>query len=187
MSQFSSHPQQYLTVPVGIGCSNFPLCDDERKGNFTAYLNQPHILDALHFPPSFTFSPINWAINTAYTDNASPWKPTTHELAAILDAHAHPSLRADIRLLILNGNEDFVVNTPGNVWAYDNLLWSGHAEYRISRWVAMPEDVAATGFWKGTRDGRLVFVGVDDAGHTVPGDVREGSGQILRKWLKNEW
>lgn len=41
----------------------------------------------------------------------------------------------------------------------------------------------ATGFWKGTRDGRLVFVGVDGAGHEVPGDVREGSYRILSKFI----
>ena len=46
---------------------------------------------------------------------------------------------------------------------------------------------AATGFWKGTRDGRLVFVGVDGGGHTVPGDVREGSAQILQRWIEGRW
>ena len=176
---------------VGIGCEDYPECDDVRKGNFTAYLNQPHILEALQFPPTYTFSSINFDINAAYTDNDAPWKPTTREVAAILDAHqlALPASapRTDIRLLVLNGNEDYVVNTPGNIWAYDNLLWSGHAEYRIASWEALPADMAATGFWKGTPDGRLVFVGVDGAGHTVPGDVREGSAHILQEWIKGGW
>lgn len=159
------------------------MCDDPRKGNFTDYLNQPHIKAALRFPPAFTFKPVSWAINTAYTDGRTPFKPTTREVGAILDAYLTPGL-GDIRLLVLQGNEDFIVNTPGQAWTYDNLRWSGQAEYRIQAWRELDEDVKATGFWKGTVDGRLLFVGLDGAGHTVPGDVREGSLQTIQKWIK---
>lgn len=174
-------------LAVGLDCPDFPECTDMRKGNFTHYLNQDAIKSALKFPPGYVFSPINWAINTAYTDNRTPFKPTTSEVAAILDAYLTPGL-GDIKLLVLQGNEDFIVNTPGNVWAYDNLRWSGQPEYRIARWEELDEDkTAATGFWKGTRDGRLMFVGVNGAGHTVPGDVREGSWRIANRWVSGSW
>lgn len=168
---------------VHLGCNEPPLCEDPHKGNFSRYLNQPHIKEALQFPPSFTFSPIDFVLNTAYTDGRTPFKPTTGELGAILDAYLTPGL-GDIKLLVLQGNEDYVVNTPGQVWAYNNLRWSGQADYRIEAWRELEEDVNATGFWKGTADRRLLFVGLDGAGHTVPGDVREGSLQVIQKWIK---
>lgn len=92
-----------------------------------------------------------------------------------------------MRLLVLNGNEDYIVNTPGQKWLYDNLLWSGHAEYRINKWRDVPSDINATGFWKGTGDGRLVFVGLDGAGHGVPGYLPEASYRVLQRWISNEW
>ena len=74
------------------------------------------------------------------------------------------------------------------MWQYDNLLWSGQAEYRAASWKTLPEDeVAATGTWKAARDGRLAFMAIDGAGHMVPGDVREGSYKIVHKWLKGDW
>lgn len=182
-----SRESEAYTQPVGLPCPDFPECTDTRKGNFSHYLNQPEIKEALDFPPSFTYQPINYELNTAYTDNRTPFKPTTAEVSAILDAHRTPGL-GDIKLLVLQGNEDFVVNTPGNVWVYDNLRWTGQPEYRITQWQALKEEeLATTGFWKGTRDGRLVFVGVDGAGHTVPGDVREGSWRIAQKWIEGGW
>lgn len=90
-------------------------------------------------------------------------------------------------MLVLQGNVDFACNTPGNVWLYDKLLWSGLADYRMMKWEDMPADMAATGFWKATPDGRLAFVAVDDAGHTVPGDAREGSYRILQRWIEGGW
>lgn len=150
----------------------------------SAYLNQDHIKKALKFPTSYVFEDVDLDINTAYTLFKDPWKPTTREVARILDAHHTPNL-GDIRLLVLQGNEDYIVNTPGNMWAYDNLRWSGLADYRLAQWRALPEHIAATGFWKSS--GRLAFVAVDGAGHTVPGDVREGASQIAQEWIQGGW
>jgi cathepsin A (carboxypeptidase C) len=154
-------------------------CSDRRKGNFTALLNQDHVKEALRFPPSFTFSPIAWPVNQGYSDGRTPYKPTTRELAAVLEAHeARPALRADVRLLVL----------PGSVLAYDAFGWSGQADFRAARFADLPADVdAATGFWKATPDQRLVFVALDGAGHTVPGDVRQGSYQVVQKFIARDW
>ncbi|KAH0492926.1 hypothetical protein TgHK011_007852 [Trichoderma gracile] len=182
------HPYYYAEVEAGkrnpfnvhIPCPNWPWCADIRKGNITAYLNQPLVKAALGFPPSFTFEDIDIPLNTAYTLSKDPFRPTTRQVARVLDA--------GIRVLVLQGNEDYIVNTPGNVWAYDNLRWSGLADYRLARWRALPEGMAATGTWKGDGgEGRLAFVAVDGAGHTVPGDVREGSWRIVREWLEGGW
>ncbi|GFP54798.1 carboxypeptidase Y homolog ARB_05721 [Trichoderma asperellum] len=157
---------------------------EEVKGNMTAYLNQDHIKKALQFPSSFIFEDIDLDVNSAFVYFKDPFKPTTREVARILDAYRTPNL-GDIRVLVLQGNEDYIVNTPGNMWVYDNLRWSGLADYRLAPWRELPGRMAATGFWKSS--GRLAFVAVDGAGHTVPGDVREGSYRIAQEWLEGGW
>lgn len=123
----------------------------------------------------------------AFDKSGAIFKPTTKELAYVLDIYNDDNDLGDIKVMALNGNLDFLVSTPGNIWQYDRLGWSGQAEYNIKKWQPLPEGIGATGSWKATSDGRLAFVAVNDAGHTVPGDVREGSYRILQKWLKGEW
>jgi cathepsin A (carboxypeptidase C) len=112
-------------------------------------------------------------IHRAFQEDGAFSNPTTKELAYILDAYT------DIL--------DYIINTPGTIWEYDRLGWIGQAEYSIKKWQPLPVDVAATGAWKATSDGRLAFVAVDKAGHTVPGDVREGSYNIIQEWLRGGW
>ncbi|KAK2589401.1 hypothetical protein QQS21_012924, partial [Conoideocrella luteorostrata] len=155
---------------IHLPCPNPPDCRDITKGNFTQYLNLDRVRKALDVPASKIFSDINWAINRGYSDYGDPWKPTSKEVAAILEAYNELPYIGDIKLMVLNGNADYIVNTPGNIWTYDNLRWSGQAEYRIKKWRPFPEGIAATGKWKALKNGRLAFVAVDGAGHTVPGD-----------------
>lgn len=101
-----------------------------------------------------------------------------------------PALRnglADIKLLIFNGNDDWIVNTAGNKRIYDNLRWSKQAEYRAAKFRSLEGVPETTGEWKATRDGRLVFMALDEAGHLVPGDLRPGTLDILEKWIDGEW
>lgn len=97
---------------------------------------------------------------------------------------------ADIRLLVLNGNEDGLVNTPGVKWLYERLPWSGAYGYRAQKWKQLVElglsSEIATGEWKGTEDGRLLVFTVDEAGHMVPQDQPEAASWALRKWIGNE-
>lgn len=118
---------------------------------------------------------------------AALWKPTTRELVHVLEEHAAKNSVADIKLLVINGNLDPLVTTPGTKWTYDRLRWSGQADYAVKKWLPLPDGLAASGEWKATSNGRLAFVAVNDAGHTVPGDVREGSYRILQRWLAAGW
>lgn len=153
-------------------------------GNLSEYLNQDAIKKAIGVPESVNFQMLSGAVGEAY--GIEPTKSRARTLEQVLDAPPSSGLDG-IRLLVLNGNEDYIVNTPGQKWQYDNLFWSGYADYRISKWRGLPKDVNATGFWKGTEDGRLVFVGVDGSGHGVPGYLPEASYRILQRWIANEW
>lgn len=174
--------------PVRIKCPTGTInCDAPNQPNITTYLNEPKLLAALGFPITFKFSELNVAMNGAYQFFRSMYMPTVSQIAYLLDNKA-TSTNKSLRLLLINGREDYIVNTPGNIIAYDDMQWSGQAEYRSVPWQPLPDDIdGATGFWKGTRDSRLVFVAVDAAGHMVPKDVRTGSFQILQKWISNGW
>lgn len=143
-------------------------------------------------------------LNMGYWDTRSATRPTLREVAAMLDAHRTPPViavksassssspqdnpggLADIRILVLNGNDDFLVNTAGIKRAYDNVRWSGQAEFRAAPYKPIQGVPGAEGDWKATRDGRLTFVSLDGAGHVLPHDVREGSLEVLERWLAGQ-
>ncbi|KAJ3499072.1 hypothetical protein NLG97_g636 [Lecanicillium saksenae] len=160
------------------------FCEDMSHGNFTAYLNQGHVKRAIGIDESMTFLALDPTVTGLYEFDTT--QSRTNFLESVMDPLVG-SKSEDIRLLVLNGNEDYIVNTPGQKWQYENLFWSGYADYRIKEWRDLPDDITATGFWKGTDDGRLVFVGVDGAGHGVPGYLPEASYRILQRWIANEW
>lgn len=170
------------------------FCGDPSKGNYTEYLNRKEVKKALGFPESFQFDFISWQTNSDYVASGAPWVPTTPKVAAILDAYQTPKVVddgksiGDVRIMVLNGNLDLVVNSHGNIMQYERVIWSGMGDYRAAKWHPLDEEgVAGKGSWKGTDDGRLVFMAVDDAGHMVPGDVPETAYRIVQRWLNNEW
>jgi cathepsin A (carboxypeptidase C) len=115
------------------------------------------------------------------------------QLASVLDASktfTHRRGKDNIRLLVLNGNEDGLCNTPGVKWVYDRLSWSGAAGYRARRWKDLKdiglEPELATGEWKNSKDGQLLLLGVDGAGHMMPMDKPEAADWIVRKWIAGD-
>ncbi|PHH90974.1 hypothetical protein CDD83_2044 [Cordyceps sp. RAO-2017] len=161
-------------------------CGDPSKGNLTSYLNQDWVKKALDKDASFAFDLMGRRFFATFS-RAALWKPTTRELVDVLEEHAAESSVADVRLLVVNGNLDPLVTTPGTKWQYDRLRWSEQADFAAKKWRPLPDGLAATGEWKATSSGRLALVTVDGAGHTVPGDVREGSYRILQRWLDGGW
>ncbi|KAM3505612.1 hypothetical protein MY11210_007900 [Beauveria gryllotalpidicola] len=175
-------------------CLDLPDCHHPEMDNLTEYLNRREVKRKLGFPDCFTFYETNKGLGSAYVKSGFAWVPTTHKVAAILDAYKTPKLLldgtrfGDVRIMVLNGNLDPFVNTHGNIAQYDRIIWSRRDEYRIATWQALnKEEVKASGSWKGTKDGRLVFVAIDDAGGMVPADAPEASYHILDRWLRNEW
>lgn len=177
----------YIVRKGCLSSPGWPYCLIPDAVNIDPFLNQDWVKEALGFPASFHFQYINQDMHLTFRNYGSPWNPTTKELIEVLDAYSEKPKVADIKVLVMNGNLDYVVNTQGNMWQYDRLEWSGMAEYAAKDWLVLKEDVAAKGFWKATSDGRLAFIGLDDAGHTVASDVREGSYSIVNKWLERKW
>ena len=162
-----------------VPTSYYPFCADPDLGNLTRFMNQDWVKTVVHKQTSFIFEDYNMDIHRAFRKHGAFMKPTTKELAYTLES--------GIRVLVLNGNLDYLVNTPGAMQLYDALQWTGRAEYQAKKWQPLPENINATGAWKGTNNGRLVFVAVDGAGHTVPSYARKGSLDIIQKWTQGRW
>ena len=126
-------------------------------------------------------------MRAAYTKSGSVARSSAGKIGCILDAVNESGNIADVRLLIIGGWNDPTCNVPGNKMAMDEINWSGQAEYRLQPWRALPEDIGHTGEWKGTKDGRLVFIAIDDAGHMLLGDQPETSYNIYERWLNYGW
>ncbi|KJZ72724.1 hypothetical protein HIM_07916 [Hirsutella minnesotensis 3608] len=161
-------------------------CEDESKGNLTSYLNQDWVQKALDKDPSFKFDAMGRRFFATFSQGAL-FKPTTRELIDVLEEHAAADSLMDINLLVINGNSDPLVTSPGTKMTYDSLRWSEQADYNVKKWKPLPSGLAATGEWKATSSGRLAMVTIDGAGHMAPGDVREGTYRILQRWLAGGW
>lgn len=185
-----------LTRVVHLRCKNPAQCGRPDTGFISIYFNKPDVKEALGFSPAFEYKDIAWDLNTRYVERDEMTRPTSKLVASLLDAvHAEPvvpqSTRskglADIKVLVFNGNDDWIVNSAGNKRVYDNLRWSKQAEFRAAKYRPLEGVPETTGEWKATRDGRLVFMALDGAGHLVPGDARAGSLDILQKWMDGKW
>lgn len=160
---------------------------DPRFGNYTKYLNQPRVISSLGFPANYTYVNSNADLFTGYYGvSKNYFLPMQKNIGNILDAYQTAGL-GDVKILALNGNDDFTCNTYGQKIIYDALEWSGQADFRARAWSDLPKEIAGTGSLKGTKDGRLALVTVDKAGHMVPGYQPKASYQILEKWLAAEW
>ena len=127
-----------------------------------------------------------------YIWDAQVYRPTTYEMASILDSrsrytHLRDTTAPPMRVLVLNGNLDSLSNTPGQKIAYERLAWSGAVTYRVNKWASLTSllgDAAkTTGDWKRSDDGRLLFVAVDGAGHFVPNEQPETSRAVIEGWI----
>lgn len=162
-------------------------CSDPQFGNYTKYLNQPSVLSALGFPANYTYVSSNDELHIQYYSVSKTYfLPMEKHIRAVLDAYQTKGL-GDIKILALNGNDDFTCNSRGQKIVYEDLEWSGQADYRAQAWSDLPKEIDGTGSWKGTKDGRLALVTLDKAGHMVPGYQPKASYQILERWLAAEW
>ncbi|KJZ72066.1 hypothetical protein HIM_08521 [Hirsutella minnesotensis 3608] len=165
---------------------NWLDCEDPTAGNVTSYLNQDWVKKALDKDPSYHFDLMGRRFWATFSQGAL-WKPTTKELVDVLEDYAAQKSVADVKLLVMNGNRDPLVTTPGSKWTYDRLRWREQADFAVKKWKPLPLGLGATGEWKATSSGRLAMVTVDGAGHTLPGDAREAAYRILEKWLASGW
>ncbi|KAJ5902872.1 alpha/beta-hydrolase [Penicillium taxi] len=172
---------------VKKGCSLEHPCELPDETDPAVYLNLPHVKSLLRMP-DFTFSWSNDDIEQAFMESGDMYIPSTREVIYLLDT-------VGIDTLVLNGELDVVINTPGQIRVYDSLPWSGQAEYRATDfhdWHYNSTDTALskTKFTKGGRikgTNKLLFATVEDAGHMCPADQKEAVEHIITSWIHGNW
>ncbi|KAK3318957.1 carboxypeptidase Y [Apodospora peruviana] len=163
---------------------NPPICEGFEGEGYAAYVNRSEVKIALGFEEDYVFSGINWDLNQRWERSKDIFVPTTRELAYILD-------ETPIRVLVLNGNNDIIVNTEGQKRVYDHLSWRRQASFRMHRfrnWTWPNEDGKMTvgGQFKTANDtetvDKLAFMTINEAGHTSPGDQRQAVTWLMGCW-----
>ncbi|KAH8709498.1 hypothetical protein HC256_009417 [Beauveria bassiana] len=93
-------------------------------------------------------------------------KTGAHVLKSLLDAHGSSELDGP-SLLVLNCNEDYNTESENGATCRNK-----------------PTQPA---FRTATRTDAWIFVGVNSAGHGIPGYLLEASYRILQRWIANQW
>ncbi|KAF2431564.1 carboxypeptidase Y [Tothia fuscella] len=162
-------------------CTKPPACRAKSFDQLVQYCNLPSVQAQLGFQ-NLKFEGINFDLNSRWTAVGDPILPANRDLIYLLD-------KTNVRFLVINGNDDVNVNTPGQVRALDALPWKGQSGYREQQFKPWSfrdgsGKLKAAGLTKGVE--RLLFVGVDNAGHEVPAGQPEAVLEVLQRWLKKE-
>ncbi|KAL2209891.1 carboxypeptidase Y [Sarocladium strictum] len=173
-------------------CIEPPLCFDLDEGVTERFLNQEWVQDRLGFS-NVSFSLIDFDVGERWVGSGKLFLPVTRELSWLLD-------ETDLGVLVINGNNDIIVNTPGQIRLLDTMPWSRQASYRaapVTNWYYMDAGIiqrtgqgelaSSAALLGGTSKGddRLKLVTVDDAGHFVPLHQPVAVLAILKDWLKD--
>ncbi|RKK75578.1 hypothetical protein BFJ69_g7643 [Fusarium oxysporum] len=166
-------------------CESPPLCSNFAHGRSWKFFNQPWVQEQLGQPYS-PFELIDFDTGMRWHRAKSLFLPVTREMTWLLD-------NTCIRILVINGNDDIIINTPGQMRMLDEQPWHGQARYRsqgYQDWYFGKGDITSDvqgwdvkrgGFWKGTD--RLAMYAIDEAGHFAPYHQPEAVGAVLRTWL----
>ncbi|KAI8665317.1 hypothetical protein NCS56_00967400 [Fusarium sp. Ph1] len=166
-------------------CEIPPICSNLAYGPIWKYFNRNWVQKKLGFH-NFPFNLIDFDTGERWENDGHIHLPVTRELTWILD-------ETDIKVLFINGNNDIIINTPGQMRMLDEQPWKGQAQYQslgYKDWHFSDGEVTTDvegwgvrrgGFWKGTD--RLRFYSVDEAGHLSAYHQPEAIGAILRSWL----
>ncbi|KAF9629769.1 Carboxypeptidase Y like protein A [Lasiodiplodia theobromae] len=166
-------------------CTEPPLCSDLNGGPAAVYLNQPWVQERLGFS-QWLFELIDFDLNERWTLEKHVFVPTTRELTWLLD-------NTDVRVLFVNGNNDIIVNTPGQLRLLDEQPWKRQAWFRNQRlheWYHSSGKLNESfgtkgGKWKGNY--RLSIFTVDEAGHMSPADQPTALEAVVGSWISRDW
>ena len=92
-------------------------------------------------------------------------------------------LKRNVRVLIYNGQDDFVVNTPGVLNYLNDLNWENTRYWKRAKkeiWTIHGENAGWAKIYN-----NLWFVLVNHAGHMVPSDQPERAFNMLGHFLNN--
>ncbi|KAK6518254.1 hypothetical protein TWF506_005414 [Arthrobotrys conoides] len=164
-------------------CPDRELCLGYFEKRMIKYFNQPHIIELLGLPNTTVYNDINDEVNTRWSEWAyDTVLPVLNRMTQILE-------ESDVRVLVYNGNSDWIINTPGALGWMDILRWKGNGEFRaadLQPWGYTDDDGKKRrgGMTKQAKNGRLTFASIDKAGHMAPNDQPVALETLVQSWVE---
>ncbi|CAD8107256.1 unnamed protein product [Paramecium primaurelia] len=90
-------------------------------------------------------------------------------------------LQSKIRVLLFNGQLDYIVNTPGAVMWMSQLNWENIGLWKNAKKEMIVVNKETQGTWKQYEN--LIYATIYTAGHMVPTDNPQGAYAMLEKYL----
>jgi carboxypeptidase C (cathepsin A) len=139
------------------------------------YLNRKEVREAIHAQHDPTcFEDCSDAVgNSLYGDNNLASIDVLVEL-----------LNNDIRVLLYNGQFDYICNHLGTEMALENLNWAYLQEYKENGRYTWLVDKKIAGYSKSARN--LTFLQVNGASHMVPYDVPQAALDMITRFVNNQ-
>ncbi|UPK93469.1 hypothetical protein LCI18_004404 [Fusarium solani-melongenae] len=163
-------------------CIRPPLCSDLDGGPALKFLNRPWVQRQLGVDTPFEL--IDFDAGERWFNSMAIHLPVTREMTWLLD-------NTNIRFLFINGNNDIIINTPGQIRLLEELPWHGQALYRSQKfepwYFSNGELVSNAGGTMGGQQkggGRLSLFTVDEAGHMAPAHQPEAVGAVVKFFLR---
>ncbi|KAF3916254.1 hypothetical protein ABW21_db0201285 [Orbilia brochopaga] len=166
-------------------CPDRELCLSGYSDRMNKYLNNPTTLSLLGLPPTTKFLDTNFEINSRWSEwGFDTVIPTLNKISKILD-------ESSVRVLVYNGNSDFLINSAGVLEWMHILPWSGNGEFRardLQPWHYIDDAKQSVkgGMQKATKDGRLTFASIDRAGHMAPFDQPAALEALVKAWVEEK-
>jgi vitellogenic carboxypeptidase-like protein len=159
----------------GINLYNYREYGAYDNSNIDAYLNRPETKDLLHVPRSVHYKDCN---NDVY-------EALGHDFMKSVAGYL-PTVLKHIRVLLYNGQDDFIVNSPSAENWIAKLKWSGQQEYLVANktnWHFGGEVAGSVRSYD-----NLTQLVINKAGHMVPYDVPGPALHMLTTWIeKLDW
>ena len=119
-------------------------------------------------------------------DNQQMYQDFSADLASSFKRDLEELLRKDLKVLIYNGQNDFIVNTPGLLAMVNSLEWPGLADWQKKEKKIWKEYAGKVlGWYKHHHN--FIFCLVRNAGHLLPADQPASAYYMLDKYFSNSW
>ncbi|KAK6501311.1 hypothetical protein TWF481_009152 [Arthrobotrys musiformis] len=164
-------------------CPDKQLCLGFFEERMIKYFNQPHVLSLLGLPNTTVYEGINDEVNRRWTEWAyDSVLPVLNKMTQILE-------ESDVRVLVYNGNSDWIINTAGALGWMDIVRWKGNGEFRaadLQPWEYTDDDGKRRrgGTTKQAKNGKLTFASIDKAGHMAPYDQPVALETLVQSWVE---
>lgn len=164
-------------VEGGGGVNEYNLREfgDYNFTNIDTWLNQESTKDLLHVPHEVTFSDCN---DVAYVKLCTDFMNSVKPL--------FPNILDQISVLLFNGQDDLIVNTPSAENWIASINWSGKDEYLSAEKKIWKVDGEVAGYVRGAKN--LTQLVILKAGHMAPADQPKNSFDMVKRFInKSEW